>query len=389
MAVRPVLKMGEPLLRQVAAPVQRFDAELTALVADMNDTMRALHGAGLAAPQIGVSLRLVIFEVTSNPRYPDVAPIPYTVLVNPELTPLDDEQEEGWEGCLSVPGLRGLVPRFRRLRYQGRDIAGAQIDRTVEGFHARVVQHEVDHLDGVLYPQRMRDLSNFGFEDALIGRMTADAGLITSADAGVGTRIEAHRLGDAHARQLLQQRLRKLLMGGAIEQRLPPPSRTPRDDWSATWAARRITRNDVSVQRRLEVTEDGVVDALRCRHLEHRISQTRQVLQEERALVRAERVEAGDDGVGKKQRITAQELSLAEHRPTREQTRDDARLATRPGRGHLPVNRRFRRSFRIALHVSTRLPGREARQPSYRSCHARCPANRGGAPPRYFPHDRR
>jgi len=172
MAVRPVLKMGEPLLRQVAAPVQRFDTELTALVADMNDTMHALSGAGLAAPQIGVSLRVVIFEVTSNPRYPHVAPIPYTVLINPELTPLGEEQEEGWEGCLSVPGLRGLVPRFKGLRYRGFDIEGTAIDRTVDGFHARVVQHEVDHLDGILYPQRMRDLRNFGFEDVLAGRMT-------------------------------------------------------------------------------------------------------------------------------------------------------------------------------------------------------------------------
>ncbi|HEY7886933.1 MAG TPA: peptide deformylase [Steroidobacteraceae bacterium] len=172
MAVRPVLKMGEPLLRQVAVAVQRFDAQLTELVADMNDTMRALSGAGLAAPQIGVSLRVVIFEVTSNPRYPDVAPIPYTVLVNPELTSLGDELEEGWEGCLSVPGLRGLVPRLRKLRYRGFDIEGKPIDRTVEGFHARVVQHEVDHLDGILYPQRMRDLRNFGFEEALVGRMT-------------------------------------------------------------------------------------------------------------------------------------------------------------------------------------------------------------------------
>ncbi len=171
MAVRPVLKMGEPLLRQVAAPVRHFDADLTALIADMNDTMRSLNGAGLAAPQIGVSLRVVIFEVTVNPRYPDVPPIPYTVLVNPELTPLDDLQEEGWEGCLSVPGLRGLVPRYRNLRYRGFDLEGAPIDRTVAGFHARVVQHEVDHLDGILYPERMRDLRNFGFEEALIGRV--------------------------------------------------------------------------------------------------------------------------------------------------------------------------------------------------------------------------
>lgn len=171
MAVRPVLKMGEPLLRQVAAPVQRFDAQLAALVADMNDTMRALNGAGLAAPQIGAGLRVVIFEVTSNPRYPEVAPIPYTVLVNPELTPIGEEQEEGWEGCLSVPGLRGLVPRFSKLHYRGFDIAGTPIERTVEGFHARVVQHEVDHLDGILYPQRMLDLRNFGFEDALRGQV--------------------------------------------------------------------------------------------------------------------------------------------------------------------------------------------------------------------------
>lgn len=172
MAVRAVLKMGEPLLRQVAVPVERFDAQLTALVADMNDTMHALSGAGLAAPQIGVSLRVVIFEVTANPRYPDVSPVPYTVLVNPQLTALGEEQEEGWEGCLSVPGLRGLVPRFKRLRYRGYDLQGAPIDRTVAGFHARVVQHEVDHLDGILYPQRMRDLRNFGFEDALRGQMT-------------------------------------------------------------------------------------------------------------------------------------------------------------------------------------------------------------------------
>lgn len=172
MAIRRVLRMGEPLLRQVAAPVTRFDAELAALLADMDDTMRSLNGAGLAAPQIGVSLRVVIFELKDNPRYPHLAPVPYTVLVNPELTPLGDEQDEGWEGCLSVPGMRGLVPRHRRLRYRGCDASGARIDRTVEGFHARVVQHEVDHLDGILYPQRVRDLRNFGFEDALAGQMT-------------------------------------------------------------------------------------------------------------------------------------------------------------------------------------------------------------------------
>jgi peptide deformylase len=171
-AVRRVLKMGEPLLRQVAAPVPRFDAALAELVADMDDTMRALHGAGIAAPQIGVDARVVIFELAENPRYPHIAPVPYTVLVNPQLTVLGDEQEEGWEGCLSVPGMRGLVPRFRRLRYQGFDAQGTPIDRTVEGFHARVVQHEVDHLDGVLFPQRVADLRNFGFEDALAAQMT-------------------------------------------------------------------------------------------------------------------------------------------------------------------------------------------------------------------------
>jgi peptide deformylase len=164
--------MGEPLLRAVAAPVTRFDEELAALVADMDDTMRALSGAGIAAPQIGVSARVVIFELKDNPRYPHLTPVPYTVLVNPLVTPLTTEQDEGWEGCLSVPGLRGLVPRFRRLRYRGFDLRGAPIDRTVEGFHARVVQHEVDHLDGILFPQRVRDLRNLGFEDALAEQMT-------------------------------------------------------------------------------------------------------------------------------------------------------------------------------------------------------------------------
>jgi peptide deformylase len=173
MAIREVLKMGHPLLREVAAPVTRFDTdELHRLLDDMDETMRSLSGAGLAAPQIGIGLRVVIFEVTSNPRYPHVQPIPYTVLVNPVLTPLGEDMDEGWEGCLSVPGLRGLVPRFRRLRYRGRDARGNPIDREVEGFHARVVQHEVDHLDGILYPQRIRDLRNLGFEDALAGQMT-------------------------------------------------------------------------------------------------------------------------------------------------------------------------------------------------------------------------
>jgi peptide deformylase len=168
MAVRPVLKMGHPLLQQVAQPVAAFGTdELLELVRDMDDTMRALNGAGLAAPQIGVSLRVVIFEVRNNPRYPDAGEVPYTVLVNPELTPLADATEDGWEGCLSVPGLRGLVPRYRRLRYRGWDIHGSPIDRTVEGFHARVVQHEVDHLDGILYPMRLRSLLDLGYEDTL------------------------------------------------------------------------------------------------------------------------------------------------------------------------------------------------------------------------------
>jgi peptide deformylase len=172
MAVRQVLKMGAPLLRAVAQPVARFDQELIELVADMDDTMRALSGAGIAAPQIGVSARVVIFELKDNPRYPNLKPVPYTVLVNPTLTPLTDELDEGWEGCLSVPGLRGLVPRFTRLHYRGFDLSGVPLERTVEGFHARVVQHEVDHLDGILFPQRVRDLRNFGFEDVLAGQMT-------------------------------------------------------------------------------------------------------------------------------------------------------------------------------------------------------------------------
>jgi|SRR5579872_7215968 len=173
MAIKAVLKMGHPVLRQVAAPVTRFDGELQELIADLDDTMRAQSGAGIAAPQIGVSRRVVVFEVQENPRYPHVAQVPYTVLINPELTPLGTEQEEGWEGCLSVPGMRGLVPRFHKLRYRGFDRHGALIDRTVEGFHARVVQHEVDHLDGILYPQRIRDLRDFGFEEVLMGQMTA------------------------------------------------------------------------------------------------------------------------------------------------------------------------------------------------------------------------
>ena len=174
MAIRPVLKMGHPLLRQVALPVAAFGKrELLELVRDMDDTMRALNGAGLAAPQVGVSLRVVIFEVTRNPRYPDAGEVPYTVLINPELTPLGDDTEDGWEGCLSVPGLRGLVPRYRRLRYRGYDANGLPIDRSVEGFHARVVQHEVDHLDGILYPMRLRSLHDLGYEDTLFPKGAA------------------------------------------------------------------------------------------------------------------------------------------------------------------------------------------------------------------------
>ena len=168
MAIRPVLRMGDPRLLQVARPVTVFDTpELHALIADMEDTMAALNGAGLAAPQIGVGLQVVIFGLEHNPRYPDAEPVPKTVLLNPQLTPLDDEMEEGWEGCLSVPGMRGLVPRYRQLRYRGVDARGAPIDRTVAGFHARVVQHECDHLAGILYPMRIRDLRNFGYTEEL------------------------------------------------------------------------------------------------------------------------------------------------------------------------------------------------------------------------------
>jgi peptide deformylase len=168
LAIKTILRMGEPLLLQRAAEVVRFSTqELHDLVADMQDTMRDANGAGLAAPQIGVSLRVVIFGFEHNERYPDAPSVPPTVLVNPVLTPLGIELEEGWEGCLSVPGMRGLVPRFQRLRYQGYDPLGAPIDRTVDGFHARVVQHEVDHLDGILYPMRITHMSKFGFQDVL------------------------------------------------------------------------------------------------------------------------------------------------------------------------------------------------------------------------------
>ena len=172
MTIKTVLRMGDARLLQRAEPVDRFDTpELHALLADMRDTMQAMNGAGLAAPQIGVSLRVVIFGVEPlrqaqdkhHSRYPDIVEVPQTVLINPVITPLDKEIEEGWEGCLSVPGLRGLVPRYVHIRYQGMDEYGALIDRTVSGFHARVVQHECDHLDGILYPMRIRDMTKFGY----------------------------------------------------------------------------------------------------------------------------------------------------------------------------------------------------------------------------------
>jgi peptide deformylase len=160
--------MGDPQLLEVSNPVEQFDTpELRELVADMIDTMRELNGAGLAAPQIGVGVRVVIFGFDENPRYPEAEAVPFTVLINPKLTPTGDEMEEDWEGCLSVPGMRGLVPRYTQLRYQGSDVKGNAIDRTVTDFHARVVQHEVDHLDGILYPQRIRDLRQFGFVEEL------------------------------------------------------------------------------------------------------------------------------------------------------------------------------------------------------------------------------
>src|SRR5476649_991403 len=176
MAVREVLRMGDARLLERARPVEQFDtSELHALVADMQDTMAALDGAGLAAPQIGVGLQVVIFGIEHNPRYPDAEAVPQTVLINPVLTPLDSEIEDGWEGCLSVPGMRGVVPRYARLRYQGYDQYGKLIERSVDGFHARVVQHECDHLIGVLYPMRMRDLSRFGFTEVLFpGEEIAD-----------------------------------------------------------------------------------------------------------------------------------------------------------------------------------------------------------------------
>lgn len=173
--IREILRMGDPRLLCVSAPVTTFGDDLHELIADMFETMRAAGGAGLAAPQIGVPLRVVVFGFDKVQRYPDASPVPPTVLINPVLTPLSADLEEGWEGCLSVPGLRGVVPRHVRLRYTGVDQQQQPIDRTVEGFHARVVQHEVDHLDGILYPMRVRDFSRFGFTDVLFPELVGQA----------------------------------------------------------------------------------------------------------------------------------------------------------------------------------------------------------------------
>ncbi|MDX1914125.1 MAG: peptide deformylase [Methylophilus sp.] len=168
MAIQEVLRMGDAVLLHKAEPVLVFDTpKLHALIQDMHDTMAHMNGAGIAAPQIGVSLRVVIFGVSANPRYPDAEQVPYTVLINPTLNYIGTEVEDGWEGCLSVPGMRGVVPRYQRLHYTGFDQYGKPIDRLVSGFHARVVQHECDHLDGILYPMRIKDFTKFGFTDIL------------------------------------------------------------------------------------------------------------------------------------------------------------------------------------------------------------------------------
>ena len=174
MAIRTILKMGDPRLLRVAQPVERFDTpELHALVADLFDTMHAANGAGLAAPQIGVDLAVVIFGFKHNARYPEAPAVPQTVLINPLIEPLSVEEESGWEGCLSVPGMRGVVPRFSHIRYGGFDAAGNRIEREAQGFHARVVQHECDHLIGKLYPMRVRDFNQFGFTEVLFPGLDA------------------------------------------------------------------------------------------------------------------------------------------------------------------------------------------------------------------------
>ena len=176
MTIREILKMGDPRLLRIAKPVERFDTpEMRELIADMFETMKHANGAGLAAPQIGVDLQLVIYGYDSNVRYPEAPPVPKTVLINPVITPLDDVEVDGWEGCLSVPGLRGVVPRWERIRYTGFDELGNPIDREADGFHARVVQHECDHLIGRLYPTRMRDLTQFGFTSVLFPDMDPNA----------------------------------------------------------------------------------------------------------------------------------------------------------------------------------------------------------------------
>ena len=168
MAIREILKMGHPTLLEVAKPVEKFNtSELDSIIEDMIDTMKENDDAGLAAPQIGLGMQLVIFGFDSNERYPEADQVPFTVLINPVITPIGDEEEDGWEGCLSVPGLMGVVPRFNKIRYQGKDQNGNEIDREVDGFHARVVQHECDHLIGKLYPMRIRDFSQFGYLDTL------------------------------------------------------------------------------------------------------------------------------------------------------------------------------------------------------------------------------
>jgi len=176
MAVRKVLRMGHPILQEPCADVTQFNtSELDNLIQDLFDTMHAEDGAGIAAPQIGILKRVVIFSVEiDHPRYPGRGQVPTTVLVNPQITPLDKDMEDGWEGCLSVPGMRGLVPRYRAIRYQGYDAKGNVIDRQADGFHARVVQHECDHLDGILYPYRIKDMTQFGFKEELQTKMECE-----------------------------------------------------------------------------------------------------------------------------------------------------------------------------------------------------------------------
>jgi peptide deformylase len=175
MAVKSILRMGDLMLLEKAQPVTNIsDPAIRSLIQDMFDTMEAAGGVGLAAPQIGVCLQLVIFGFDKSERYPDALPVPQTILINPVITPLSDEEELGWEGCLSVPGMRGEVPRFKQIRYRGIDETGREIDRSVDGFHARVVQHECDHLIGMLFPMRMRDMSRFGFTDVLFPELQGD-----------------------------------------------------------------------------------------------------------------------------------------------------------------------------------------------------------------------